>query len=89
MGRREETNRTVLAITCGKFLTESLKRGRDKSQSNEWDDWKQLQGKPKPKVLLREMTKHYKEMSATKIEYISIDKYSSKVINAEKCLPTT
>ena len=42
LGRRNETNRTVLAIARGKILPESLKRGRDKIQSNEQDDRKQL-----------------------------------------------
>ena len=81
MGRRNETNRTVLAIVYGKILPESLERGRDEIQSNEHDDRKQLQGKPNTKTLSTEVIQHYKIMSATKSEYISIDEYNSTRIH--------
>jgi len=52
LGRRSETNRSILSISRGKLIPEALKKGREEI------DGKQLQGKKRIKVLMRELLVH-------------------------------
>ena len=50
--RRSEINRSILPISRGKLIPEALKKGREEI------DVKQLQGKKRTKVLMRELLAH-------------------------------
>ena len=52
LGRRGETNRSILSISRGKLIPDALKKGREEI------DVQQLQGKKRTKVLLRELLLH-------------------------------
>ena len=56
LGRRGESQRSVLAISQAKLLPEAMKLGRDEIQTNTLNSYrkrKQLQGKKKTKILIR------------------------------------
>ena len=54
LGRRGEVQRSILAISRGKFLKEALQAGRsDINKANNEENRKQLQGKKKTKALIR------------------------------------
>ena len=59
LGRRGETNRSVLAISRAKMIPDALKKGR---KEIELENLKQLQGKTKTKVLLRELLQQQKSI---------------------------
>ena len=65
LGRRGESNRTILAITRGKILPEELQKGRDNINDESIDDSKkkQLQGKKKTEYLVRELENHFNNIS--------------------------
>ena len=52
LGRRGETNRSILSISRGKLIPDALKKGREEI------DVQQLQGKKRTKVLIRELLLH-------------------------------
>jgi len=58
LGRRNESSRSVLAISRGKLLPESMAIGRGEIQTTEDSKVKQLQGKKKATIMLREFTVH-------------------------------
>ena len=58
LGHRNESSRSVLAISRGKLLHEALAVGRDEIQSTEETKIKQLQGKKKAKIMMREFFVH-------------------------------
>ena len=78
LGRRGETNRSILAIARGKILPEALQTGRDHinsipvddsdSDSDSNDKMKQLQGKRKIEFLMRELQNHQKSMTELETE---------------------
>ena len=53
LGRRGETNRSIFSISRGKLVPDALKKGREET------DAKQLQGKMRTKVLMRELLAHH------------------------------
>lgn len=58
LGRRNESSRSVLAISRGKLLPESMAIGKSEIQTTEESKVKQLQGKKKAKIMLREFFVH-------------------------------
>lgn len=60
LGRRNEMQRTILAIARGKCLPDALAKGRAEIQSL---NVKQLQGKKKTKVLMGEFIEHEKRIN--------------------------
>ena len=58
LGRRNEANRSVLAISRGKLLPEALALGREEIRVKHQDEEKQLQGKAKTRVLMAEFHNH-------------------------------
>ena len=53
LGRRGETNRSIFSISRGKLVPDALKKGREETTA------KQLQGKMRTKVLMRELFVHH------------------------------
>ena len=65
LGRRGETNRSVMAISRGKLIPDALKRGREDILStgpSTDQKEKQLQGKKRTKVLMQELIQQHAQI---------------------------
>ena len=92
LGRRGESNQTILAVARGKILPEVLQNSRHEINDDRDDDdnadkkIKQLQGKKKTKYLVKELRSHFRKMENIKQQVENPNHYFSKRARVRKSL---
>ena len=76
LGRRQESNRSILAMARGRIIPDALQKGREDLEDDE--NTKQLQGKRKTKVLMESVFAHNSKMENIKNACENEEEYKQK-----------